>query len=104
MPLLRPAAGFGRFAATSNFAGQFLPAFPRPTSSFGTMKSGGSINVPDLPLVHASRSFMLVLLILCLCAAAYCCYRLMGGRGLGWAIRKKLRRRREKSDEGRTLL
>lgn len=63
------------------------------------MKSGGLLNAPNLPVVHASLLAMMVLLVLCIALAGYSYYRYKGGKSIRRVIRKRLRHWRKKAED-----
>jgi hypothetical protein len=60
------------------------------------MKSGGSLSLPNIPLVHLSIAGLVLLLGLCVIVSGYCYYRYKGGKSIRRIVRKKIRHRRRR--------
>ena len=67
------------------------------------MKSGGSLSLPNIPVVHLSLAGLVLLLGLCVVVSGYCYYRYKGGKSFRRVIRKKMRRRRRNAQKHSTL-
>jgi hypothetical protein len=60
------------------------------------MKSGGSLSLPNIPVLHLSIAGLVLLLGLCVIVSAYCYYRYKGGKSIRRIVRKKIRHRRRR--------
>jgi hypothetical protein len=60
------------------------------------MKSGGSLSLPNIPVLHLSIAGLVLLLGLCVIVSGYCYYRYKGGKSIRRIVRKKIRHRRRR--------
>lgn len=63
------------------------------------MKTGGSLGLPNIPVVHPRTLSLLLLLALFVLVSGYCIYRYKGGKSFRRIIRRKLRHRRRRAEQ-----